>query len=189
VKGAADCRREEVKMFGRGVTCRQIARYLDQYGWSKHREVPEKDEKEGLVLTGWQGAGAKEFVLAIDPMVEKGCLSFKVVEALKVPREEAHLDQFLLAMAWLNFSRILGKWGYDPRDGEVRFSVDVPIDRADFTYEQFKHTLRVIVGEVEENVPLLQAIAEGRKQADEAFPELAGRTTTTLEQVLRRLLL
>jgi hypothetical protein len=64
---------------------------------------------------------------------------------------------------------ILGKFAYDPRDGEVRFSVSVPIDENDLSYEQFQHCILAVVKTVEEYAPKLKAIAAGEKTASSSL--------------------
>jgi hypothetical protein len=82
---------------------------------------------------------------------------------------------------------ILGKFAYDPRDGEVRFSVDVPIDENDLSYEQFQHCILVVVKTVEEYAPKLKAIAAGEKTAQQLLEEELG-SEAAFGQLLRELL-
>jgi hypothetical protein len=86
---------------------------------------------------------------------------------------------------------ILGKFAYDPRDGEVRFSVDVPIDGNDLSYEQFQHCILVVVKTVEEYAPKLKAIAAGEKTAQQLLEEELGseaEMAAAFGQLLRELL-
>jgi len=157
------------------VTLELLRQYLERFGWSKYKAVDEPMEKEGILHTGWRSSPEAEgFNLAIDPMVEKNCLSFRVPKILVAPPKETpaeRLKDLLLAMGFINYRIILGKFAYDPRDGEVRFSVDIPIDENTVTYEQFQHCLGVTVKMVEEYAPKLKAIAEGAKTAEEFVAE------------------
>ena len=151
------------------VTLELLKGYLERFGWSRYKAVDEPFEKEGIIYTGWRSSEEEEgYNMAIDPMVEKNCLSFRVPKILMAPRDTTpteRLADLLLAMGFINYRIILGKFAYDPRDGEIRFSVDVPIDENDLSYEQFQHCLGVAVKMVEEYAPKLKAIAAGEKNS------------------------
>jgi len=155
------------------VTLASLAKCCDRYGWHKYRLVDEPGEKEGALYTGWRSAPDDPgYALVIDPIVEKGCLCFRAPHLLYAPREEtstSRLLDLLVAIGHINYSIILGKFVYDPSDGEVRFSVDVPIDANRVTYEQFRHVLNVVTAMVEQNVPLLKGILEGSKTLDDVI--------------------
>lgn len=157
------------------VTLELMRQYLERFGWHRYKAVEEPMEKEGIIHTGWRPSPEAEgFNLAIDPMVEKNCLSFRVPKVLVAPLNETpaeRLKDLLMAMGFINYRIILGKFAYDPRDGEVRFSVDLPIDENTVTYEQFQHCLGVTVKMVEEYAPKLRAIANGETTAEEFIAE------------------
>ena len=147
------------------VTLQMMKDYLERFGWSRYQAVDELFEQEGLIRTGWRSSAEEEgYVMTIDPMVEKGCLSFKAVQVLSAPLDSTpreRLSDLWLAMTYINYRIILGKFAYDPRDGEVRFSVDVPIDQNTFSYGQFTHTMGVVIKTVERYVPELRRIVAG----------------------------
>jgi len=177
------------------VTLELLKGYLERFGWSRYKVVDEPFEKEGVIYTGWRSSEEAEgYNMAIDPMVEKNCLSFRVPKILMAPRDTTpteRLAELLMAMGFINYRIILGKFAYDPRDGEVRFSVDVPIDENDLSYEQFQHCLGVAVKMVEEYAPKLKAIAAGEKTAQEFIDEELGgeaEAVAAFGQILRELL-
>ena len=177
------------------VTLELLKGYLERFGWSRYKVVDEPFEKEGVIYTGWRSSEEAEgYNMAIDPMVEKNCLSFRVPKVLVAPRDTTPAEQLaelFLAMSFINYRIILGKFAYDPRDGEVRFSVDVPIDENDLSYEQFQHCLGVAVKMVEEYAPKLKAIAAGEKTAQEFIDEELGgeaEAVAAFGQILRELL-
>lgn len=88
-------------------------------------------------------------------------------------------------MGFINYRIILGKFAYDPRDGEVRFSVDIPIDENTVTYEQFEHCLGVAVKTVDEYAPKLRAIVKGQKTADEFIADEMKSEMATAGELLR----
>ena len=177
------------------VTLELLKGYLERFGWHRYKAVDEPLEKEGIIHTGWRSSEEAEgYNMAIDPMVEKNCLSFRVSKVLVAPRETTpaeRLADLLMAMGFINYRIILGKFAYDPRDGEVRFSVDVPIDENDLSYEQFQHCLGIAVKTVEEYAPKLKAIAAGEKTAQQFLDEELGgeaEAAAAFGQLLRELL-
>jgi hypothetical protein len=186
---------KEVLEMATQVTLELLKGYLERFGWSRYKAVDEPLEKEGIIYTGWRSSEAPEgYNMAIDPMVEKNCLSFRVPKVLVAPRDTTpaeRLTELLMAMGFINYLIILGKFAYDPRDGEVRFSVDVPIDENDLSYEQFQHCILVVVKTVEEYAPKLKAIAAGEKTAQQFLEEELGseaEMAAAFGQLLRELL-
>lgn len=160
------------------VTVQLMKEYLERFGWHRYRVVDEPIEREGLIQTGWRsGAEGEGYGLVIDPMVEKNCLAFRSPQLLKAPRDETpaeRLTDLLIAMGAVNYSIILGKFSYDPRDGEVNFAINVPIDENTFTYEQFEHCLRVVALSVDKYTPIFKAIVAGTKPLEEFLKEEMG---------------
>ncbi len=171
------------------VTLDLMRQYLERFGWSRYKAVEEPLEKEGIIHTGWRSSPEEEgFNLAIDPMVEKNCLSFRVPKILTAPLDTTpaeRLKDLLVAMGFINYRIILGKFAYDPRDGEVRFSVDIPIDENTVTYEQFQHCLGVAVKMVDEYAPKLKAIVNGEKSAEEFIAEELKSEVVAASELLR----
>lgn len=147
------------------VSTKMVEAYLKRYGWDRFQTKTETGEKEGVVITGWGSLGGDKHILVIDPIEEKKVLTFHV-QVLNAPLDrtpDEHLRELLVALGQINFQIILGKFGYDPRDGEVRFSIAVPTDNNTVTYEQFKHCLDIIVRTIELYHTPLSDIAKGRK--------------------------
>ncbi|MCS7192581.1 MAG: YbjN domain-containing protein [Armatimonadetes bacterium] len=171
------------------VTLDLMKQYLERFGWSRYKAVEEPMEKEGIIHTGWRSSPDVEgFNLAIDPMVEKNCLSFRVPKILTVSLDETpqeRLKDLMVAMGFINYRIILGKFAYDPRDGEVRFSVDIPIDENTVTYEQFEHCLGVVVKTVDEYAPKLEAIVKGKKTVKEFIADEMKSETAIAGGLLR----
>ncbi|MCX7841305.1 MAG: YbjN domain-containing protein, partial [Anaerolineae bacterium] len=119
------------------VSTKMIEVYLKRYGWNHFQTKSEPGEKEGVVITGWGTLGGDKHILVIDPIEEKQVLTFHV-QVFKVPMERTsseHLRELLVALGQINYRIILGKFSYDPSDGEVRFSLSVPTDNNTITYE------------------------------------------------------
>lgn len=152
------------------VTMETLQQYLEKFGWSHYQPEEEEEEREGIIYTGWRSQFAGVFNMSIDPMVEKGCLSFRVHKVASAPRDSTPTDRLaalLMVLGWINYRTILGKFGYDVRDGEVRFSIDAPIDENDFNYAQFEHVIRIAISSAESWGPEFKALLDGEKELDE----------------------
>ena len=157
------------------VTLELLEGYLRRFGWSRYRVEPEPNEREGRILTGWRlKPGDPGYVMIIDPVVEKNVLIFHVPQLLSASPEHTASDrlmELLIAIGLINFRMILGKFSYDPRDGELRFTLALPIDQNVLTYEQFEHCMRVTVAMVEQYTPRLQAILGGEEKWTDLLDE------------------
>ena len=155
-------------MLGKGVTVKQIEKYLDRRGWNKYQSIEEPGEKEGATLTGWRSPGGEGYTMLIDPLVEKKCLTFRVAKILHAKPDSTPSDRLsglLMTMSFLNYQLILGAWVYDPSDGEVAFKVGIPIDDDELSFETFEHCMRVLIAAVEVDADNLRAIVSGAKSA------------------------
>ncbi len=178
------------------VTVEKLAEYMQRLGWKHFRAENEPQEREGIIYTGWRSSPeTRAFDMTIDPMEEKNCLSFKVYRLVKAPWDNTPPDRLadlLTLLTWINFDIILGKFGYDVRDGEVRLSIDVPIDECSFTYAQFEHTMRVLVAVAEQWEPAFRALLDGTESVESLIVAHAGRRSGSerlvqqLEQAARR---
>jgi hypothetical protein len=157
------------------VTIGTLKQYLERFGWKHYQARDEPEEKEGIIYTGWHSPAMDDpFRLLIDPMVERKCLAFRVVEVAKAPMDSTPPDRLadlLLLLSWVNYHVILGKLSYDVSDGEIRLSIDVPIDENTFTFEQFEHSLRVIMNVAETWSQNLNLLLKGEAQMKDLLLE------------------
>jgi hypothetical protein len=154
-------------MFKNHVTTDLVEKYLDRHGWRKHMAQEESGEKEGIVITGWRSPVSEGTALLIDPVFEKKSLRFMASGILKAPpstTSSEHLNGLLMAMCLLNRQLIMGKWTYDPSDGEVRFDLGVPTDDDDLSFEAFEHCLKTVVAAVDVYGGDLRSLANGTKK-------------------------
>lgn len=168
------------------VTVKTLEVYLRRYGWSHYKTVREEREKEGLILTGWEAVSGRRYGLIIDPIEEKSVLLFHVPQLLSAPPDRTpsnYLLELLMALGQINYQIILGKFSYDPRDGEVRFSITIPTDKSNLTYEQFKHCLDVITLTMDRYHKALEEILQGKK----THRDIGAGEIEALLQLLRRL--
>lgn len=169
------------------VTVQLITNYLEKFGWDKYASVSEPTEREGFIVTGWLSSSgdSERYGMVIDPVVERGFLSFRVPEILTVSEISKDL---LIAINFINHNLILGKFSYDSMTGKVVFSLNVSIQGGTITYEQFKHCLLATVVTTEKYAPRLKEIATGEKKLEEFInQEMADQSTAitlaTLEKI------
>ncbi len=147
-----------------GTTIELLSSYMTRLGY-RHMCLPEIGEREGMIVSGFSfGPQGFSVTVCIDVIAEKGALLMKVPRIFHAPLEsgsEHRVFELLKAIGYINYSIILGKFCYDPRDGEVSFAVNMAIDDAVLTFAQFKHSLEVLLGELQEKVPKLRAIHAG----------------------------
>jgi len=172
------------------VTVQQLIKHIEQFGWKHYKAENEPQEKEGIIYTSWRSSpDSRGFRMTIDPMEEKKCLSFKVYDIASAPWESTPPDRLadlMTLMSWINYDVILGKFAYDVRDGEVRLSIDVPIDENDFNYPQFEHTMHVLLSMAERWASHFQALLEGQGTLRDVVVGEAGRRSGT-ERLVQQL--
>ncbi|MBN1484691.1 MAG: YbjN domain-containing protein [Chloroflexia bacterium] len=171
------------------VNLETLSQYLERFGWKHYQTADEPAEQEGLIRTGWRASEGQTYRMVIDPMVEKNCLSFRVIQVAMAPWDSTPSDRLnglLTLLNWVNYRIILGKFGYDASDGEVRFSIDVPIDENDFSYAQFEHTLHVIINSMREWDPQVQAVLCGETPVQDVLVSSA-RESGASEDFMRKL--
>jgi hypothetical protein len=155
------------------VSTQRIVEYLARYGWAKSTVIDEVVEKEGLVVTGWVSPLSPEgHLLMIDPMVERHGMVFKVKELASAPPDATPSDRLsalLMAIAALNGRLIMGAFALNPTDGELLFTLGVPIDSDDLKYEDFAHCLLAIQTTVDAHAAKLRGIIDGTVSLDEVL--------------------
>lgn len=145
-----------------------LASYMDRLGY-RYLRVEEPGQREGIIVTAFtfvnEGFSIQVF---IDPVVEKGCLLMKAPRLFqaRMAGNPERLTELLKAIGYINYSIILGKFCYDPRDGEVSFEVNIAIDDIVVSFRQFEHCLIVLCGEIQDKLPKLKAIWDGQCNAD-----------------------
>lgn len=57
---------------------------------------------------------------------------------LAVPYDHPHIDVLLKYLLHKNYTTKFGSWEYDYTDGDLRFSVEIPLEDGEITQKQFK---------------------------------------------------
>ncbi len=155
-------------MFEKHVDTKLIEKYLERHGWHAHQAL----DQVGAVLTGWHEPTGDQYAMVIKVLEQQHAVMFQLPGLLKAPLDETPADRLsglLLMLGLLNYELVLGKWAYDPADGEVSFRCGVPAD-GELSYEQFeRHLVATMAATLD--VKTLQAILSGEKTADVAIKE------------------
>lgn len=143
---------------GTRVTLELLQTYLEKAGMQGY-------QKEDCLYTGWQIKPGQGYTIMVRVYPDVNEVSFIVPKVFTAPPllySPENFKNFLMALHFLNFVTMLGKFSYDPRDGEVRYEIFVPVDENTLTFEQFGHCIKAALAAVETEVPKLKAILEGK---------------------------
>jgi hypothetical protein len=149
------------------TTLDTIAQYLDNRNWKYVAE-----EAKSRIVTGVKGENVEEFVIVIQLLRDGESVQIYVPQLLNVQDSvfKGVLFQSMLSFLWDYY---LVRFEYDPRDGEVRASIDLLLEDSTLTERQCDRALSVLVEVVDTHLmPRMQAILAtgndpGRKQLAE----------------------
>lgn len=156
-------------MFEKKVTTELIEQYLEKMGLP-HKGVDEPGEQEGVVISALPVASGEQYLLAVDPIIERDLLRLRVGKILEAPLDATPADRLtglLLAMTALNYRIPIGGFGFDPNDGEVVLSAGLPINSNDLKFEDFQHAILMLGVVLNLHAADLKAVADGTKQAED----------------------
>ena len=124
------------------ITLEEIAKYLEaeefKYELNTEREVL-------LAGIGNEGQSASLFIR----MKERGEMFSLDMEPLKddlsghfdIPVEHPHLLVLLQQLLYANYETKFGAWEYDPKDGDLKFTIEFPVEDGTITAKQFHRIL------------------------------------------------
>lgn len=148
------------------TTIELLTGYLPRYGWPGF-QVMDSGPDGGKILTGWHSQFIDESrVLFIELDRQSNTLLLVVPALVSAPQERMPISQLadvLTALGLANFALSFGRYAYDPRDGEIRFEIGIPIDNAEISFEQFAHLLNVAQAAVTYWSPRFNDVAEGKR--------------------------
>lgn len=147
------------------TTISLLTEYLPRYGWPGFKVV-EDTAAGGKIFTGWVSpvGGVRPLFLTIDHRNETLTL---VCPALAAARQDempvGQLADTLTALGFANFALQMGRFCYDPRDGEIRYEYGMPLAGARLTYEQFEHIMNAAQAAVTYWAPRIKDAAFGER--------------------------
>ncbi len=164
------------------TTLQQLAQFLDDRQW-RYRV----DSAESRILTGVKAENVDPFVIVLRLSENGEFLQFQVPQILMVP-DSVYKGPLLQTMAHIQYQVKMLRLEYDPTDGEIRASIELPLEDAPLTERQFNRCLEGLVHLVDqEAMPRLKAVLAtgedpGRKALAQRLmadmpPELLGLLT------------
>lgn len=150
------------------TTIKLLTKYLPRYGWAAFNVV-EDTAAGGKILTGWGSPiqGVRPMFITIDH--QKDTLLVVCPALATAPQDAMPVGQLadtLTAVGFANYAMLLGRFCYDPQDGEIRYEFGMPIGGAQMSYEQFEHMLNATVAAVTYWAPRIQEAAMGARTGD-----------------------
>lgn len=167
--------RQEVIM---GTTLPQIAQYLDERAWKY-----KLDEENERIITGVKAENVENFWIFINLKENSEYFQMVAPELLTGIKDHIYkgvLFQTLLALSW---ETKMVRWEYNLLDGEVRASIDFPLEDGILTQRQFDRCLDSLIRLVDElAVPRLKTVLEIGEDPGEK--ELGERLLLNLQEIL-----
>lgn len=118
------------------VTLTEISGWIDQL----ELKYDLKDDK--IVFFSGEESSANMHVIKAK---EEGCIfewSMGIVndekDGIFNVKEHEHLSTLLTYLLQVNYQTKFGTWEYDPTDGEISLKVEIPLEDAKMTFNQFK---------------------------------------------------
>ncbi len=93
-------------------------------------------------------------------------VTFLVPNAYRCPSDHPHLAAVLQTCMTLDYAQKMLRYQYDPSDGEIRATVDMPLEDSKFTERQFRRALDGLVSLVDRNHSAIEAALEGGRTPD-----------------------
>lgn len=164
------------------VTLEEVAGFLKSTGY-KFERIEEKnlitfgiskdDETAAIAIKALENGGL--FKLIMNP------LNIKDKEALKITTDNQYIGLVLQQMLYVNYITKFGTWEYDTKDGEVRFTIEIPLEDASMTQKQFDRVLSGAFTALEYQKKIKNILVTGE------MPEEQDETIAQLEALLTAL--
>ena len=154
---------------------KDIGAYLERFGFKNYKIIADGPEG-GQLLTGWDGKFGK-YVSSIEVNHKTNTMLFVVPGIAAAPRDQippGRLADILMAVGFANYALLIGRFAYDPNDGEIRYNYVIPIDNAALTFEQFAHVMAATVQTVDYWAPRLRAACEGARTGESVVESFMG---------------
>jgi hypothetical protein len=84
-----------------------------------------------------------------------------------------HLATALAHMLYMNYKSKFGSWEYDPSDGDIRFSVEIPLEDAVMTKKQFKRVLSMVDTQISQIAEIKTILETGEVPVKDNSDEIA----------------
>lgn len=125
-------------------TLQEVGRWLHLMDIKYHHDVEKEviifqisdDSNKGSVFIRAKEDG-ELFAMDFEPMmVENNFLDIKP--------NHPHINTLLMRMLYENYMCKFGTWEYDPNDGDIKMTVEIPLEDAKMTEKQFRRIFSII---------------------------------------------
>ena len=159
-----------------GVTLQQIAKYLDNQGWSYRL-----DEEADRIVTGVQAENVEDLLIVIQLDENGEFFRIFVPQVLGGVKDHPHKQAILQTMLSISWETKMLQWEYDPSDGEIRAIIEFPLEDSILTERQFNRCLAGLVQIVDSvAMPRLKGVMETGQ--DPAILDMGERLLLSIEQ-------
>lgn len=150
-------------------TLEQIGEYLKELEFNFEHDT----ERDAIVTgAGKDGQSAMIFIRA----KEDGEMFSLQMEPLNddksgpfdIPMDHEHIQLLLPQLLYANFQSKFGTWEYDPSDGDIRFAIEIPLEDAKMTENQFKRIMSMVFTALDEQKKFKTIINTGEVPEDDA---------------------
>lgn len=141
----------------------------------KSARLPGDHILTGFVTQHYRDALGRQGVPIVISVREGGAfLGLDVPCAYRVPASCAHRAAAMQALLEVGYRAKMLRFGYDPNDGEVRASIELPLMDAELGAEQFMRALTAIPDLLDRNDAMIRgAIETGKIERASSGPSLA----------------
>jgi hypothetical protein len=154
-----------------GTTLSTISRYLDQRKWRY-----QISREHQCIITGVKAKHIERFSIVIRVSENGGYVQFQAPTLLTL-RDHVYKGVVFQTLCHIAYQYKLLRLEYDPADGEIRASIEVPLEDAVLTKRQFDRCLDGLVQLVDDvALPRIQAVLAtgqdpGQRAAAQQFLE------------------
>ena len=165
------------------VTLEQIAKYLN----NAELKYQHDEEKELIFLaSGDEGSVYTHFIRA----KEDGDIFEWQMQILDDTRDiidikdHKHTGKVLSHLLFLNYKTKFGTWEFNPKDGDIRLAVEIPLEDALITEKQFNRIMSLMLVDAAKHADeILHILKTGESPKDNSEAEILAMFEELLEQL------
>jgi hypothetical protein len=146
-------------------------------------------EDDNFIVVVLPTGGAAAFLGIIQHDVERSVVSLRVGRLAQVP--EARRAAVAMALAHLNYTRVLGRYALDLHDGELEWRLTFSYEDVGVSEAQLLRAILATGASLEQDVPLLQRLVDGEEDPEAVLGCGASGTAAVVDEdsaVIRSLL-
>jgi hypothetical protein len=134
------------------ISIQTIAACLNSFEWRYTQDV-----EKSVIHTGIKAENVENFQIMIQVAEEGEFLQIWVPQLLQV-KDHVFKGVLFQTLLHISYQTKLLRFEYDPSDGEVRVSIEIPIEDGNFTERQLWRCLQALAFVDRQVMPRLQAV-------------------------------